>query len=357
MIHGLLLQDSTREAEFREVLKDPLQPSTSGISAAGDLAGVGLVVDLTDFGEEAVVHVDDEPVIGEFHQDPDSDSSESISSEYSDGIPRKIGVSSESPRSASCSLSASRSLSVRAPPLSPPERLLSRLTLSAASPPHAERRLSASSPFQSLIMSTDDQTRPRQRRGRGGTGSQSRDSTHIHIQDFASPHSSYHTSPSLAPAAAPLAPAAAPPGPPGVMSVAEDKFLGIYQRTHSSEFSEGSVLRNFPMKIPRNIPRNIPTDTFLGIFRELRSSEFPDEDSEEHFVGTSEDCNIGKSIEISRGSSPSVYSEDLSDELVVLGGSSEIQFLEISSEISKEFSRKNKFPRSYFRGLVSSVCR
>uniref|UniRef100_A0A0D3BG45 diacylglycerol O-acyltransferase n=1 Tax=Brassica oleracea var. oleracea TaxID=109376 RepID=A0A0D3BG45_BRAOL len=57
-------------------LEDPLQPSTSGnLSAAEDLAGVGLVVDLTDFGEEAVVHVEDEPVIGEFHEDPDSDSS------------------------------------------------------------------------------------------------------------------------------------------------------------------------------------------------------------------------------------------------------------------------------------------
>ncbi|KAF3592583.1 hypothetical protein DY000_02023268 [Brassica cretica] len=57
-------------------LEDPLQPSTSGnLSAAEDLAGVGLVVDLTGFGEEAVVHVEDEPVIGEFHQDPDSDSS------------------------------------------------------------------------------------------------------------------------------------------------------------------------------------------------------------------------------------------------------------------------------------------
>ena len=57
-------------------LEDPLQPSTSGnCSAAEDLAGVGLVVDLTDFGEEAVVHVEDEPVIGEFHQDLDSDSS------------------------------------------------------------------------------------------------------------------------------------------------------------------------------------------------------------------------------------------------------------------------------------------
>ncbi|WZY77144.1 hypothetical protein YC2023_023528 [Brassica napus] len=57
-------------------LEDPLQPSTSSnLSAAEDLGGVGLVVDLTDFGEEAAVHVEDEPVIGEFHQDPDSDSS------------------------------------------------------------------------------------------------------------------------------------------------------------------------------------------------------------------------------------------------------------------------------------------
>ncbi|WZZ66298.1 hypothetical protein YC2023_077668 [Brassica napus] len=57
-------------------LEDSLQPSTSGnLSAVEDLVGVGLVVDLTDFGEEAVVHVEDEPVIREFHQDPDSDSS------------------------------------------------------------------------------------------------------------------------------------------------------------------------------------------------------------------------------------------------------------------------------------------
>ena len=128
-------------------LEDPLQPSTSDtLSAAEDLGGVGLVVDLTDFGEEAAVHVEDEPVIGEFHQDPDSDSSGDddsetdqhrlffkqkyrgnsegrqvflglsseqtlsiqgfdnrvfflgISSEYSDEIPRKIRVSSEFPR-------------------------------------------------------------------------------------------------------------------------------------------------------------------------------------------------------------------------------------------------------------------
>ncbi|CAN6936774.1 unnamed protein product, partial [Brassica oleracea] len=36
--------------------------------------------------------------------------------------------------------------------------------------------------------SHDDQTRPRQRRGRGGTGRQSRDSSHF--QDSPSPHSS-----------------------------------------------------------------------------------------------------------------------------------------------------------------------
>ncbi|KAF3583308.1 hypothetical protein F2Q69_00031686 [Brassica cretica] len=81
----------------------------------------------------------------------------------------------------------------------------------------------ASTASTNLSRSNDDQTRPRQRRGRGGTGSQFRDSSQI--QDSASPHSSYHTSPSPFPASAPLAPAAAPtpapPGPPGVMSVAE----------------------------------------------------------------------------------------------------------------------------------------
>ena len=104
-------------------------------------------------------------------------------------------------------------------------------------------------------------------------------------------------------------------------------FLGIYRGKCSSEYSEGH-----------------------------RSSEFSDENSEEHFVGTSEDWTIGKSIEISRGSSPSVYSEELSDEQVVLGISSEICFLGIPSENSEGFPRKNEFPRSFFRGLVSWVC-
>ncbi|KAF2577425.1 hypothetical protein F2Q68_00003891 [Brassica cretica] len=119
-----------------------------------------------------------------------------------------------------------------------------------------------------------------------------------------------------------------------------------FSRNISSEYTEGLL------------PRNIPRDSFLGIFRGLRSSEIPDENSEEnseeHFVGTSEDWTIGKSIEISRGSSPSVYSDELSDELVVLGVSSEIRFLGFSSEISEGFPRKNEFPKSYFRGLVSS---
>ncbi|KAG5385709.1 hypothetical protein IGI04_037179 [Brassica rapa subsp. trilocularis] len=72
--------------------------------------------------------------------------------------------------------------------------------------------------------SNDDQTRPRQRRSQGGTGSQSRGSS-SHIQDSVSPHSSYHTSPSPLPAPAAPAPAAAPAsaplGPLGVMSVAD----------------------------------------------------------------------------------------------------------------------------------------
>uniref|UniRef100_A0A0D3BZ24 MULE transposase N-terminal all-beta domain-containing protein n=1 Tax=Brassica oleracea var. oleracea TaxID=109376 RepID=A0A0D3BZ24_BRAOL len=93
---------------------------------------------------------------------------------------------------------------------------------------------------------------------------------------------------------------------------------------------------------------------FLGNFRGPRSSEIPDANSEEDFVGTSEDWTIGNFLGIYRGSPPSVYSEELSDDLVVLGVSSEIQFLGIPSEISEGFPRKNEFPRSYFRGFFSS---
>ncbi|KAG5413548.1 hypothetical protein IGI04_001115 [Brassica rapa subsp. trilocularis] len=86
-------------------------------------------------------------------------------------------------------------------------------------------RFPATPPFS--LASNDDQIRPRQRRSRGGMGSQSRGSS-SHVQDSVSPHSSYHTSPSpllapaaSAPAAAPAPGPAAAPGPPGVMSVAE----------------------------------------------------------------------------------------------------------------------------------------
>ncbi|KAF3550434.1 hypothetical protein DY000_02005770 [Brassica cretica] len=97
--------------------------------------------------------------------------------------------------------------------------------------------------------------------------------------------------------------------------------------------------------------------TFLGNFRGPHSSEIPDANSEEYFVGTSEDWTIGNFLGIYQGSPPLVYSEELSDDLVILGVSSEIQFLGIPSEISEGFPRKNEFPRSYFRELLSSVCR
>ncbi|WZZ32731.1 hypothetical protein YC2023_016132 [Brassica napus] len=69
-----------------------------------------------------------------------------------------------------------------------------------------------------------------------------------------------------------------------------------FPRNFSSEYTEGLL------------PRNIPRDSFLGIFRGLRSSEISDENSEEHFVGTSEDWTIGKSIGIYRGNIPRKFS-------------------------------------------------
>ena len=93
--------------------------------------------------------------------------------------------------------------------------------------------------------------------------------------------------------------------------------------------------------------------TFLGNFRGPLSSEIPDANSEEDFVGTSEDWTIRNFLIIYRGSPPSVYSEELSDDLVVLGVSSEIQFLGIPSEIFEGFPGKNEFPRSYFRQIFS----
>ncbi|KAG2323697.1 hypothetical protein Bca52824_006425 [Brassica carinata] len=56
--------------EFGEVRAG--RPTTTNhirqLKCSDDVAGFGLVVDLTDL-EEAVVHAEDEPVIGEFHQD------------------------------------------------------------------------------------------------------------------------------------------------------------------------------------------------------------------------------------------------------------------------------------------------
>uniref|UniRef100_A0A0D3AKN2 Uncharacterized protein n=1 Tax=Brassica oleracea var. oleracea TaxID=109376 RepID=A0A0D3AKN2_BRAOL len=60
---------------------------------------------------------------------------------------------------------------------------------------------------------------------------------------------------------------------------------------------------------------------------------------------------------ISRRSTPSVYSEEISDKLVLLGISSEMCFLGIPSDISDGIPRKEEIPRNYFRRLVSSVCR
>ncbi|KAL0795467.1 hypothetical protein Bca101_066844 [Brassica carinata] len=72
-----------------------------------------------------------------------------------------------------------------------------------------------------IYRSSDDHTRPRPRRptsrGRGGTGSQSRDLS-SHIRDSGSPHSSYHTSPAPFPTPA-VAPSSAPPVVPGVMTI------------------------------------------------------------------------------------------------------------------------------------------
>ncbi|CDY09319.1 BnaC03g63490D [Brassica napus] len=67
---------------------------------------------------------------------------------------------------------------------------------------------------------------------------------------------------------------------------------------------------------------------FLGIYRGTCSSEY----TEGH--------------EISRRSSPSVNSKEISDKLVILGISSEICFLGIPSENSEGFSRKEEIPKT-----------
>ena len=57
---------------------DPLQPnSTSNVSLVEDLEDVELVVDFTQFGDDAVVHSESEAEVGEF----DEDSEDSTDSE------------------------------------------------------------------------------------------------------------------------------------------------------------------------------------------------------------------------------------------------------------------------------------
>ena len=96
----------------------------------------------------------------------------------------------------------------------------------------------------------------------------------------------------------------------------------------SSEYTEGLLLRN------------IPRDSFLGIFRGLRSSEIPDENSEEHFVGTSE-----------------VNSEDVLPRYIPRSFPTNWWSSEFPRKfISSEFRRK--FPRDFrgkmnFRGVIS----
>ncbi|KAF2584124.1 hypothetical protein F2Q70_00034400 [Brassica cretica] len=87
------------------------------------------------------------------------------------------------------------------------------------------------------------------------------------------------------------------------------------ERTHNGEVGVGALQRCEPG------PHGAGSSHGAGCHKKSRLFFVgtSDENSEEHFVGTSEDWTIGKSIEISRGSSPSVYSEELSDEQVVLG--------------------------------------
>nr|VDC71544.1 unnamed protein product [Brassica rapa] len=123
--------------------------------------------------------------------------------------------------------------------------------------------------------------------------------------------------------------------------------LGKFRRTlSSSEFSEGRSSSEFSEKLHslgifrgKKVPRKSP--------RNICSSVFSDKHSEEYFVETSEDWTIGI---------PSVFSEETSDELRVLGVSSEFCYLGIPSEFSDRIPRKYEIPRRYFRGLVSSVC-
>ncbi|KAF2546174.1 hypothetical protein F2Q70_00020415 [Brassica cretica] len=108
-------------------------------------------------------------------------------------------------------------------------------------------------------------------------------------------------------------------------NIPRDSFLGIFRGLRSSEFFEGSVPRKFPTKIPRNISSELPR---------IGPSETPSKYPEEVFL---------RYI-------PRIFPTNW--------WSSEFPRKFISSEFRRKFPRdflrKNKFPRSYFRGLVYS---
>uniref|UniRef100_A0A0D3E3S8 Uncharacterized protein n=1 Tax=Brassica oleracea var. oleracea TaxID=109376 RepID=A0A0D3E3S8_BRAOL len=142
-------------------------------------------------------------------------------------------------------------------------------------------------------------------------------------------------------------------------NIPRDSFLRIYRGTHSSEYTEGFIPQNIPrdsfLGIYRGIhsseytegliPRNIPRDLFLGIFRGFISSEISDENFEEHFVGTSE------------VNSEEVLPRYIPKSFPTNWWSSEFPRKFVSSEFFRGISEEKKIPKSYFRGLVSSVCR
>ncbi|KAG5397208.1 hypothetical protein IGI04_019022 [Brassica rapa subsp. trilocularis] len=122
-----------------------------------------------------------------------------------------------------------------------------------------------------------------------------------------------------------------------------EQMMEMMKRMYpNEELSSLGIFRGtfFPRNFPRNIiPSEILSEELssLGIFRgtffprNFPRNIIPSEFSEECFVETSEDLTIGI---------PSVYSEEPSDEHMFLGVSSEFCFLGIPSEISDGIPRK-----------------